>query len=488
MTESMNRRTIMQRIAARGTARYSRRRVGETCPLSRRRFLHHAALGSAGLLFADDLLRVPFARAAQRTSKVVRTYHADATTGAAVNQEPVDSMVHVAVCELTGIGDPGAAWKSLFPGIDASKHIAIKINLACGDVPTHPEVVNAIVDGLLMMDLDGQQLPQDQIIVWDHDDEFFCYPDQNGYDQNYGGPGVQYYGTTHPSVGFDSSETFSIRHGTFSYTYHQVSKIISQHCDYMINAAVIKDHSDAEITLCMKNNYGSFSGVSDGRMHSSGHDLGEPELNKFLRDDLGDKTKLFLIDGTLGIYAGGPGYVPPGHTPPNWAYNSLLVSQDLVAIDRIGTIKTNEERLARMGPGNDVDPTYLAVAAGDPYYLGTDDPEQIELVEIDVAAQNIHSQPRGTLPFTLLTPYPNPAPGRATLRFHTSVPAQAKLLIVDATGSLVRRLAAGKFSRGMHRIRWDGRDQQGLGVASGTYFCRLEAAGRVLQQRLVLLR
>jgi uncharacterized protein (DUF362 family) len=488
MSQPMSRRSRMDRIAARGVARRRDRRPSAgPGSVSRRRFLHQAAAGSAGILLADSLLGMRRARAEQRSSTVVRSYHADATSGSTINQEPVDVMVHAAVQELTGISDAGAAWKSLFPGIDATKNIAIKINLACGDVPTHPEVVDAIIDGLLMMDLDGQQLPEEQIIVWDHDDEFFYYPAQNGYTENYGGPGVQYYGTTHPSVGFDSAKTYQIQHGPFSFTDHQVSSIISQRCDYMINAAVIKDHSDSEITLCMKNNYGSFSGISDSRMHYSGHDIGEPELNRILRDELDDKTRLFLIDGTLGIFDGGPGYIPPYHTPPNWAYNSVLVSHDLVAIDRIGTIKLNEERLAQLGPGHDLDPTHLAIAAGDPYNLGVSDPAQINLVEIDAAAQGIETAP-AILPFSLLAPYPNPAPGRATLRFQASVPAQAEVCIVDATGSLVRRLAEGRFGPGLHRFHWDGRDERGFAAASGTYFCRLRAAGRVLQRRLVTVR
>ncbi len=110
-------------------------------------------------------------------------------------------------------------------------------------------------------------------------------------------------------------------HGSVS--THHPSKIITQQSDYMINAAVIKDHSDAGTTMCLKNNYGSFDGVPITQMHTSayygdGHSRGEPELNRVLRDSLGNKTKLFVVDGTFGLYTGGPGYTPPGHTPPNW--------------------------------------------------------------------------------------------------------------------------------------------------------------------------
>jgi len=59
---------------------------------------------------------------------------------------------------------------------------------------------------------------------------------------------------------------------------------------------------------------------------------------------------------------------------------------------------------------------------------------------------------------------------------------------VDASGSLVRRVAAGAYARGTHRLRWDGRDANGRAVASGTYFCRLTAGGTRLQQRIVRVR
>ncbi len=164
---------------------------GGILPLSRRRFIKSAMVGAAGLMAGPRLLLPNWARADVRSSRVVRTYHYNATTGwSTVNQGPVDMMVHAAVRALTGIGVTAWAWKSLFPGITAAHKVGIKINLSCGDVPTHPQVVNAIIDGLLMMDLDGLQLPKN-ITVWDMDNPFFC--PQTGYAVNYGGPGVQYY-------------------------------------------------------------------------------------------------------------------------------------------------------------------------------------------------------------------------------------------------------------------------------------------------------
>jgi uncharacterized protein (DUF362 family) len=462
---------------------------------TRREFLRNTALGTAGLVIGSRIVNpgalLATGNPAPKNSKIVRAYHEDATSGLVVNQEPVSDMVHAAVKELTGIADLAAAWKSLFPGIHAAQRVSIKINLACGDVPTHPEVVNAIIEGLRMMDLGGEQLPEENIIVWDWDNAFFCA--QTGYPQNWGGPGVQYVGTDHPSLGFDYGVSFPIHHPHDSTTNHSPSKLLTQHTDHLINAGVIKDHSDSGVTLCLKNHYGSFSGIPVSQMHThsyygDGHTRGEPELNRVLRDKMGDKTRLFLVDSILGLYDGGPGYIPPYHTPPNWVYNSVIVGFDPVAVDRVGTVKINEERV-RNGVAT-VDPSHVYTSADEPYNLGTDDMASIDLVEIDAA------NPTG-LPLSpaamsggikLMNPYPNPAQQGCTIRFECAAEARAKVTIVDVRGRKVRQIASSRFSAGDHNLPWDGKDDAGRMLASGVYFCKMETAGAVLRQKLMVLR
>ncbi len=397
-------------------------------------------------------------------------------------------MVHTAIRELTGIENTAAAWKSLFPGITPDKKVSIKINLSCGDVPTHPEIVNAIIDGLLMMDLDGEQLPEEHIIVWDHDNPFFCQ--QTGYTQNWGGSGVQYVGTSHPEVGFDYGYSFVIEHPVSDPSVHHPSRLITDYTDYLINAAVMKDHNDAGATFTLKNHYGSFSNVNIWPLHLSGpdgdgHTRGEPELNRVLRDELDNKPVLWLVDATLCLYVGGPGYVPPWHTYPNWAYNSFLAGFDPVAIDRISTIKLNEERV-RQGE-EPVDPSHIRVSAEPPYNLGAGNPDEIELVEIDV------SQPTGVEPgfrdrngVALLAPCPNPARGQCTIRFHCAVETEVEIAIVDVRGALVRQVTGrSRYPRGTHRLAWDGSTASGRAAAPGIYFVRLSAGERTETKRIV---
>ncbi len=457
--------------------------------MSRRDFLTRGAL-TFGMAIAPQIWLPRRARGMTRNARVIRTYHPLATTGwTQVNQGPVDQMVHTAISALTGIPDIGAAWKSLFPGITPAKKICLKINLACGDVPTHPQIVNAIVDGLLLMNLDGQQLPEDHIIVWDLDNAFFCA--QTGYAVNYGGPGVQYFGTDHAGVGFDSSMACTIQHpGTTS--THNPSRIITQLSDYMINVGVIKDHSEAGVTLCLKNNYGSFNNVAIYPLHVSGtygdgHTRGEPSLNAWLRDALGNRQRLFIIDATYGLYNGGPGYTPPGHTPPNWAYNSLIMGFDPVAVDRIGTVKMNVERAAHgLGPRN---PSHVTAAAGAPYNLGTGDPAEIDLVEIDAQQQSgVGDRPEVAGGLVLYPPVPNPVRESCVIRWRAGRNHPVELSMFDARGALVRRWENVSGSGALRRVQWDGRDHGGRAVASGVYFLRMRTPEGVAEQRITVVR
>ncbi|MEO5988059.1 MAG: FlgD immunoglobulin-like domain containing protein [Candidatus Eisenbacteria bacterium] len=90
---------------------------------------------------------------------------------------------------------------------------------------------------------------------------------------------------------------------------------------------------------------------------------------------------------------------------------------------------------------------------------------------------------------TLSTPRPNPFTARTTIAFDMPSTAAVTLRILDVTGRVVRTLAAGEgMASGRHDQVWDGRDDTGGGVAAGVYLVRLEAGGRVLTQRVSIMR
>ena len=88
----------------------------------------------------------------------------------------------------------------------------------------------------------------------------------------------------------------------------------------------------------------------------------------------------------------------------------------------------------------------------------------------------------------LLVTSPNPAREGSTLRFETEAAAAIDLRIFDAGGRRVRQLASGVVGPGSHDTPWNGRDDLGRSVPSGTYFVRLRCGDRASTDRLILLR
>lgn len=83
---------------------------------------------------------------------------------------------------------------------------------------------------------------------------------------------------------------------------------------------------------------------------------------------------------------------------------------------------------------------------------------------------------------------PNPFNPQTTLSFKLERGASARLEIFDLAGRRVRTLAAGTLAAGRHELRWDGRDQAGRAVPSGTYLGRLRTPGGEALARMQLVR
>ncbi|MDZ7262808.1 MAG: T9SS type A sorting domain-containing protein [candidate division KSB1 bacterium] len=69
--------------------------------------------------------------------------------------------------------------------------------------------------------------------------------------------------------------------------------------------------------------------------------------------------------------------------------------------------------------------------------------------------------------------YPNPANPETAIRYVLQAPSQVKLGVYDILGRHVRMLVDGEKPSGVWSVSWDGRNEQGVIVASGTYFIRL---------------
>ncbi len=83
---------------------------------------------------------------------------------------------------------------------------------------------------------------------------------------------------------------------------------------------------------------------------------------------------------------------------------------------------------------------------------------------------------------------PNPFNPATRIRYELPAGGRVRLLVYDLKGRLVRRLLDEERPAGRHEVTWDGRDDGGAGVASGTYLLTLRAGSHVARQKLTLLR
>gem|GEM_PF-3264667 len=95
--------------------------------------------------------------------------------------------------------------------------------------------------------------------------------------------------------------------------------------------------------------------------------------------------------------------------------------------------------------------------------------------------------------FYLHPNYPNPFNATTTISFDLPHSSFVVLEIYNLMGKKVRTLVADEKPAGHFEVRWDGTDEMNQDVASGIYFCRLQAIkpskGVVVQaQKLLLLR
>jgi hypothetical protein len=96
----------------------------------------------------------------------------------------------------------------------------------------------------------------------------------------------------------------------------------------------------------------------------------------------------------------------------------------------------------------------------------------------------------GSLPGILgaLKVVPNPFSSATEIRFDLGRRDAVTAAVYDAAGRRVRLLHRGVLEAGSHVLRWDGDNESGARVASGTYFTRVSTDASMRSYRMLLLR
>ena len=91
--------------------------------------------------------------------------------------------------------------------------------------------------------------------------------------------------------------------------------------------------------------------------------------------------------------------------------------------------------------------------------------------------------------FALQGAVPNPFNPQTTIAFELPRQETVRLQVFDVAGHLVRTLVGGEvLGQGRHERIWQGRDDSGRALSSGTYFYRLEAGREFETRRMVLVK
>jgi len=420
--------------------------------IDRRSFLKIISFtGIMGLIYPRKLLSSVLPR---DLSRVVIVEHDDATSGTTINGDTVQVMMDSGVQALAAIDDTGEAWKSLFPGISGSSVIAIKVNCINSSMPTHPDVTNAVVNGLKQMSF-GFSFPENNIIIFDRTTNEL---QSSGYTINSSGTGVRCFGTNYSGIGY-SSQSYSV-HGS----NQKLSSIITDMADYIINISVLKNHSISGVTLCLKNHYGTCN--SPGQLHGGNANPYIPALNAL--SQIKDKQYINIVDALFGIYTGGPS----GN--PQFIANKIIMSQDIVAADYWGRELLEENGCTTTGQA-----THIDTAAQSPYNLGTNNPFQMEVINVTNPYVGIDQDSSSAAPadFRINQNYPNPFSGNTKIEFYVPGNTTVDLSVYDINGRQIRGLVNKSVNKGWHNIHWDGTNDLGRQVSGGLYVGQLKTSG-----------
>ncbi len=81
--------------------------------------------------------------------------------------------------------------------------------------------------------------------------------------------------------------------------------------------------------------------------------------------------------------------------------------------------------------------------------------------------------------------YPNPFSAEAAISFSLPSAGRVNVIIYDMSGRAVRTLSDTEMQAAEHTLMWDGLDEAGNTVGAGVYFCRLQACGETVTQKML---
>ena len=118
----------------------------------------------------------------------------------------------------------------------------------------------------------------------------------------------------------------------------------------------------------------------------------------------------------------------------------------------------------------------------------TTDTTATDTTATDTTATKTAESPKIVSSMRLYPNYPNPFNPETTIRYGVVREGPVILDILNTRGQRIRRLIDRSCTPGEHHIVWDGRDDNGIRAASGSYLYRIEQKENRLTGRLQLVK
>ena len=247
-----------------------------------------------------------------KRAKVVEIRCPDIIKNKAIDDRAAYAMFEAGFDQLgdTGVGDD--ILRELFP---PDVKIGIKVNTLAGPLMS----TSAQLVYVLAKVFNNAGHDKKDVLIWDRKERELK---KCGYKLRTSGSDYHCYATDTTGVGFARN---LYNHKSIG---SMVSRIQTDMTDVVVNFPVLKDHSLAGLSGCLKNYYGAIH--NPNKYHEN---LCNPyQADLYGLDVIGGKEKLALFDAIRVQYNGGPGYVS------YWVenYNAILMSTDAIALDRVG--------------------------------------------------------------------------------------------------------------------------------------------------------
>jgi hypothetical protein len=106
----------------------------------------------------------------------------------------------------------------------------------------------------------------------------------------------------------------------------------------------------------------------------------------------------------------------------------------------------------------------------------------------NIVVQTIYGTTALPLDYILFQNYPNPFNPTTAVKFQVPKTSDVKIAVYDMLGQEVRTLFAGEVVRGTYTVDWNGFNNDGSKVASGTYIYRMTAGDFIQSKKMVLIK